>query len=263
VFRLGNVGFSPGPGSDSPHAGISGSGRSVFGASAIARQADIRAMATPMRRVLAAPFQVLPDSFAAAVASRFYDFAQLLDARLRDRAVDALNSFRGQLASETMAATGRFPRLGEHPDVSFALEEIGPARVEAAKRCLAAEDERDYNALITFLDGLGEGVRYDLTHAEDENDVGDTLLRALDNLHDFLLAHKLVSTAYNAAQSSGEGFMFRVAELTERRSRILQLFAVSSTWPSASRWSPSRLELSEIGRREFTRDQPKKTVTVA
>jgi hypothetical protein len=219
-------------------------------------------MTGSVRRVLSLPLQALPGSLAASVANRFYDVARLLDARLRDKAIDALDGFRSRLVEETMSATSRFPRLGEHPDVRFALEDIGPSRVEAAKRYLAATDERDYNVLIEFLTGLAEGLRYDIVHAELEEDVGDSLLRSLDGLHDFLLAHRLVGPFYRVSQAMGEGFVFQVGELDESRARAFRLLGTSAL-ARRHQWKPSRPDLAQMGHRKLTRNDEKRSVTVA
>jgi hypothetical protein len=186
--------------------------------------------------------------------------AELLEGRLRDRALDSLESFRMSLSSETMRASARFPDLGKHPEIQFALEELGPRRIDAAKRALDAADERDYDALGGFLGITIEGLRYDIDHAEDEAEVADALLRALDSAHDYLLARRLVGVSYRYAQSEGSGFVFQVGTLPHVRSRALAVLAASSS-ASSDRWRRTRR--AHLAPRRYTQDEPKQPVSVA
>lgn len=165
------------------------------------------------------------------------------------------------LSSEAMRASGRFPTLGAHPEIAFALEELGPRRIDAAQQALEAADERDYNALVGYLDISADGLRYDIDQAEDEAEVADALLRALDSVHDYLLARRLVGVSYRHAQSEGSGFVFQIGALPHARSRALALLANSPT-ASADRLK-RRTRRAQLAPRLFSHDEPKHPVNVA
>jgi hypothetical protein len=258
MFRLSDVGIPSAPGNESPDAEIHNFSR--LGASAARRQADIGPMRSTARRLLSLPIRAIPRTALAALADSFGDIAQILENRLRAQAVDALEGFRMTLSSEAMRVSARFPGLGTHPEVAFALEELGPRRLEAAQRALDAGEERDYDALIGFLDISAEGLRYDIDQAGDEAEVADALLRALDSVHDYLLARRLVDASYRLAQSGGSGFVFQIGSLPRGRSRALALLTTGSA-ASAGRWQPSRR--AQLVPRHFSHDEPKQPVNVA
>lgn len=145
---------------------------------------------------------------AARLANGMREFGQRLNGLLRKRVGIELMRFYSRLESSAETASIRFPGVLEDPDVRFALDELGPSRIEAARVNLSACNERDYVSLIEFLVGAADGVSYDIDHAGDAAEVGDALVRGLDNLHDFLLAHELVEPAYRRAQA-GPPLMFR------------------------------------------------------
>lgn len=220
----------------------------------------MRRMRGAARRLLSLPIRAMPQSALATLADRFAEFAERLESQLRNRAISALESFRMTLSSEAMRASGRFPDLGAHPEVAFALEDLGPSRIAAAQRSLQVSDDRDYDALVGFLDIAAEGLRYDVDQAEDEADVADCLLRALDSVHDYLLARNLVGASYRLAQSESS-FVFQVGVPPHIRSRPAALLAPSLA-SSADSWR-RHARLAHLVPRQFSSDEPKQPVSVA
>ncbi len=218
-------------------------------------------MRSAANRLLSLPMRAMPRTAVAVLADGFADLAQRLESRLRDRAIQALERFRAALDSEAIRASARFPDLGAHPEVAFALNEIGPRRIDAAQRALDATDERDYDSLVGFLEISVEGLRYDIDQAKDEAEVADALLRALDSVHDYLLARQLVGVSYRHAQAEGDGFVFRIGTLPHARSRALTRF-VAAPAASSGRWQ-HRVRRAQLAPRHFSRDEPKQPVSVA
>jgi hypothetical protein len=221
----------------------------------------MRHMRWDLNRFLSLPMRAMPQSAVATLADRFAVIAQRLESRLRDRAIDALENFRLALTSEAMRASGRFPDLGTYPEITFALEELGPRRIAAAQRTLHASDDRDYDALVGFLNISVEGLRYDIDQSEDEEDVADSLLRVLDSVHDYLLARHLVTASYRLAQAERSGVVFQVGLSPQIRSRVAGLLATSPA-VSADNWK-RHARRAQLVSRQFSSDEPKQPVSVA
>jgi hypothetical protein len=182
----------------------------------------------------------LPDVVSAKITNRVRAVARALDARMRDRALNSLEQFQSLLVRESATAVARFEDAREDADVQLALEEIAPMRLAAAKLNLTATDDLEYAALSDFLEVTGEGLEYDLQNAEDPAEVGDGLLRALDSLHHFLLAHDLVRAGYQTALEDRPIWTFR--ETRDRVDRPVQWQAHTSA--------------PEMGPKHFRRAEP-------
>lgn len=246
-------------GSEGPDAEIHDTSR--LGTSAAQPNVDMRHMRWAMSRFLSLPIRAMPQSAVATLADRFAVMAQRLESRLRDRAVNALENFRVTLTSEAMRASGRFPGLGTHPEVAFALEELGPRRIAVAQQTLHATDDRDYDALVGFLGIAVEGLRYDIDQAEDAEEVADSLLRVLDSVHDYLLARRLVGASYRWGQAERSGVVFQVGLSPQIRSRVAGLLAASPA-TSTDSWR-RHARRAQLVSRQFSSDEPKQPVSVA
>lgn len=260
MSTLGPVGTPVASGSKSPNAELHDNFRA--GASNIDPMADLRPMRSTLKRLLSRPLRRLPRSAVAAVADGLSDLAERLERQLRARAVESLHVFELALQDAGERAARRFPDLTEDPEVAFALDDLGPRRIGAAQSALRASDEREYVALIGFLDVAIEGLLYDVDNAEDPPDVADALLRALDSLHDYLIAHRLVGLSYRFAQSEEGGFVFQVGALPHTRSRAQALLFAGSSMPSET-WRRHTRRQAQLTPRRFTRDEPKQPVKVA
>lgn len=192
------------------------------------------------------PATVGVNAVAARIAVRVRGFAQRLDGLLKRRAQIELARFHAHLVAQVDSARSTFPEVDADSDVRFALDELGPTRIEAARRCLVVCDDRDYVSLIEFLRGARDGVTYDVARAEDPSDVGDALLRGLDSVHDYLLAHSLVLPSYRGAESSAP-LVFRAFPET----------------PRSSDWRPRRSSAPTDSAQRYSRDTSTHTVAVS
>jgi hypothetical protein len=184
-----------------------------------------------------------------AVAARFANGVRELSRRLesvvREQVEFELDQFLARLEASTERIGSRVGGVDGDPDVRFALDDLGPQRVEAAKRFLSPCTAGQYVALRDFLTDAAAGVDYDVDEAEDPADVGDALLRGLENLHGFLLSKNLVSSPYRNAQEEPVLAFLPVREPRRRQD-----------WPTP----PTRAQGCE---RRFTRDENLHPVRVA
>jgi hypothetical protein len=138
---------------------------------------------------------------AAKAVSAVRDVSERLDQLLRDQAVAAIGSFEEAFKDQAAIAEARFPGLVDDSDFDFALNQLGPCRLLAARSNLRAEDEREYVNLARFLNIAAQGLAYDIGEAEEAEEASDALLRALDGFHDFLQAHSLTGPGYLREQA--------------------------------------------------------------
>jgi hypothetical protein len=184
-------------------------------------------------------------AITARLANGVRELSRRLESLVREQVELELDQFLGRLAASVDQARVRFSTVDDEPDVRFALDDLGPQRVEAAKRFFSPCSAAQYVALREFLTDAAAGVDYDVAQAEDADDVGDALLRGLENLHGFVLSKDLVSPAYRHAQEEPVLAFLPVREPRRR-----------PDWPTA----PMRVQSRE---RRFTRDENLHQVRVA
>jgi hypothetical protein len=186
----------------------------------------------------------------AAITARFAsgvrELSRRLEAVLREQVELELDLFLDHLRCSVGRVRSSIAGLDEDPDVRFALDDLGPQRVEAAKRFLAPCTAAQYIALREFLVDATAGVDYDIEQAEDAADVGDALLRGLENFHGFLVSKGLVSSGYREAQEEPVLAFLPVRKAMRRRQE----------WPAAT----TRVAHRE---RQFTRDEDLHRVAVS
>jgi hypothetical protein len=187
---------------------------------------------------------------ANAVAARAADGLRVIASRLENllhhRADVQLLVYEESLFGAAASARSRFADLDENPDVRFALDELVPHRLASVRAGLRPCDDRDYLNLIRFLRVSAEGASYDVSAAQNPADVGDALVRALDDLNDFLLANGFVDPNYDRDQIWLPMLLARAAG--------------ENPWQV---WESRRAATVDQIRPRFTQDEPKRTVTVA
>lgn len=184
---------------------------------------------------------------AARVANGVRELGRRIESVLREQVELELRQFLDRLDFAVERARARFDAAVEQDaDVRFALDDLGPQRIDAAVRFLAPCSASDYASLRKFLTDVADGVDYDVDQAEDPTDVGDALLRGLENLHGFLLAKNLVKSGYRTAQDE--------PVLTFRP------FAESGRRPD---WRPKPVAKAWSRERPFSRDDATHRVRVS
>jgi hypothetical protein len=183
------------------------------------------------------PLNTEVGAITARVANGVRELSRRLESLVREQVALELDKFLERLVASVDRARPKFGGVDGDPDVRFALDDLGPQRVEAAKRFLWPCTAAQYVALREFLVDAAAGVDYDVDRAEDAADIGDALLRGLENLHGFLLSKDLVSPSYREAQ---EEPVLAFLPLTKPKRR--------PDWPS----EPVRVNNRE---RYFTRDE--------
>ena len=123
------------------------------------------------------------------------------DAYLLQQARTRLDSLGNSLRRAVAARSYHFPRIYSHPDVRFALDDLVPSRIAAAKRYLVITSKDDVLTLLHFLDLARQGGSARVRGATTPEEVADSLLGTLDDLHGYLLSHDLVSRQYRRSQS--------------------------------------------------------------
>jgi hypothetical protein len=184
---------------------------------------------------------------AARFANRVREISQRIDSVLKEQVEIELQRFYGRLVSSADRVSLRLDSVDQDPDVRFALEELGPQRIEAAAESLSPCSAQDYVSLRDFLADVADGVDYDVDQADEAADVGDALLRGLDNLNGFLLSQDLVGPSYRRAQDQSSPVVFRSVNVAGRR----------PNWQPR----PSATSHGRVGR--FTRDDGKHRVRVS
>jgi hypothetical protein len=147
------------------------------------------------------PINAEAGAIAVRVANGVRELGRRLETVLREQVELELREFLGSFDTAVERARSSFGEaVDEDADVRFALDDLGPQRIEAAVRFLSPCSANDYVSLREFLTDVATGVGYDVDQAEDPADVGDALLRGLENLHGFLLTKNLVKSGYRSAQ---------------------------------------------------------------
>lgn len=192
------------------------------------------------------PINTEAAAITARIASGVRELSRRLEAVLREQVELEVDLFLDHLRKSAERVRFSIDGLDQDPDVRFALDDLGPQRAEAAKRFLAPCTAAQYIALREFLVDATAGVDYDIDQAEDAADVGDALLRGLENLHGFLVSKGLVSSAYREAQEEPVLAFLPVRKALRRRPE----------WPAQTVRAVNR-------ERHFTRDEDLHRVAVS
>ena len=135
------------------------------------------------------------------VGDRVQSISDSFDAYLLQEARSRLERLGEGLRSEVEGQRTRYPRIYLDPVVRFALDDLMPTRLQAAKRFLVLTSKDDVLTLLRFLDVVSQDGRAAIGGAATPEEIGDALLGTLDDVHGYLLSHDLVSRQYRRSQS--------------------------------------------------------------
>jgi hypothetical protein len=94
--------------------------------------------------------------------------------------------------------------IGSDEDVAYLhgiVDQLFPSRLGAARFDLKALSADRAAALCDFLDAVEEVASASIRSAPDGDSLADAVARALDNVHDYLVAHDLVGARYRLLEA--------------------------------------------------------------
>lgn len=147
-------------------------------------------------------------------------------AEVRDR----LDAFRKHISTIDGEAAKRITELREHDLAHFAVDDLLPSRIMAARKFLAPITAADARHLDQYLDSVESSTRGEVAATDTADDVADAVVRAVEDLHNYLLGHDIVDRRYRRHSLGSSLF---------RRERHTEMMLSLDSWRAADRAAPA------------------------